>query len=301
MASRGHCKCWHLLEQDWAQMAGHGMLLQNEGALLQFYKWNGTCFEAPDVPSTRLANVFKDLHGATSQSAQTCQNYPDISRSSFERPSATNCQNFRVCRSLSQQTQRHIENMSVHVSASLCWQLCRAQITANIKLLTRVSSAFWCSMSPTQGLGYPGLRLPLTKPRTLQNGLCDLGQKTTLNSNPYIIYRHFSLQNGSCISHGILTRWQGLHVHFWAKYTPYKMTSHFGVLKLIYYKMGGFPPSNHYKMDLENPVYMGLDSSPFYRGKSSLRRQLVGGDRKGCWYSWHPRKWQKIRNLQEHE
>ena len=39
-----------------------------------------------------------------------------------------------------------------------------------------------------------------------------------------------------------------------------------GVLKLIYYKMGGFPPSNHYKMDLENPVYMGLDSSPFYRG-----------------------------------
>ena len=27
---------------DWAQMAGHGMLLQNEGALLQFYKmeWN---------------------------------------------------------------------------------------------------------------------------------------------------------------------------------------------------------------------------------------------------------------------
>ena len=43
------------------------------------------------------------------------------------------------------------------------------------------------------------------------------------------------------------------------------MTSHFGVLKLIYYKMGGFPPSNHYKMDLENPVYMGLDSSPFYR------------------------------------
>lgn len=53
---------------------------------------------------------------------------------------------------------------------------------------------------------------------------------------------------------------------FEQKYTLYKMTSHFGVLKLIYYKMGGFPPSNHYKMDLENPVYMGLDSSPFYRG-----------------------------------
>ena len=52
-------------------------------------KWNGTCFEAPDVPSIHLANVFKDLHGATSQSAKTCQNYPDISRSSFERPSAT--------------------------------------------------------------------------------------------------------------------------------------------------------------------------------------------------------------------
>ena len=53
---------------------------------------------------------------------------------------------------------------------------------------------------------------------------------------------------------------------FEQKCTLYKMTSHFGVLKLIYYKMGGFPPSNHYKMDLENPVYMGLDSSPFYRG-----------------------------------
>lgn len=56
-----------------------------------------------------------------------------------------------------------------------------------------------------------------------------------------------------------------MHI-FEQKYSLYKMTSHFGVLKLIYYKMGGFPPSNHYKMDLENPVYMGLDSSPFYRG-----------------------------------
>ena len=180
-------------------------------------KWNGTCFEAPDVPSIHLANVFKDLHGATSQSAKTCQNYPDISRSSFERPSATNCQDFRVCRSLSQQTQRHIENMSVHVSATLCWQLCRAQITANIKLLTRVSSAFWRSMSPTQGLGYPGLRLPPYKTQDSTKWLVWPRPKTTLNSNPYIIYRHFSLQNGSCISHGILTRWQGLHVHFWAK------------------------------------------------------------------------------------
>ena len=56
-----------------------------------------------------------------------------------------------------------------------------------------------------------------------------------------------------------------MHI-FEQKYTLYKMTSHFRVLKLIYYKMGGFPPSNHYKMDLENPVYMGPDSSPFYRG-----------------------------------
>ena len=38
---------------DWAQMAGHGMLLQNEGALLQFYKmewnllWSTGCTQHP--------------------------------------------------------------------------------------------------------------------------------------------------------------------------------------------------------------------------------------------------------------
>ena len=180
-------------------------------------KWRGTPAILQNGMELALANVFKDLHGATSQSAKTCQNYPDISRSSFEHPSATNCQDFRVCRSLSQQSQRHIENMSVHVSATLCWQLCRAQITANIELLTRVSSAFWRSMSPTQGLGYPGLRLPPYKTQDSTKWLVWPRPKTTLNSNPYIIYRHFSLQNGSCISHGILTRWQGLHVPFWAK------------------------------------------------------------------------------------
>ena len=73
---------------------------------------------------------------------------------------------------------------------------------------------------------------------------------------------------------------------FEQKYTLYKMTSHFGVLKLIYYKMRGFPPSNHYKMDLENPVYMGLDSSPFYRGNSYEDLQTDFYPQPNCKMPW---------------
>ena len=45
-------------------------------------------------------------------------------------------------------------------------------------------------------------------------------KRHSCNSINVSLYRRLSLQNGSCISHGILTKWQGLHdlhVHFWAK------------------------------------------------------------------------------------
>ena len=62
-----------------------------------------------------------------------------------------------------------------------------------------------------------GLRLPPYKTQDSTKWLVWPRPKTTSSSNPYVIYRHFSLQNDSCISHRILTRWEGLHAHFWAK------------------------------------------------------------------------------------